>query len=111
IMPLFSWDACTDINKDELKYNVKYSVDGENWNVIDAGKNTSVNMAVTANVLKANTRYFYKVIVDDGYDGGVTESDISTFYTGDADAYADGSYTVYQKSLKSSPIKLVFTTF
>ncbi|MEG0518516.1 MAG: M64 family metallopeptidase [Bacteroidales bacterium] len=109
IMPLFSWDACTDINKDELKYTVKYSVDGENWNVIDAGKNTSVNMAVTANVLKANTRYFYKVTVDDGYDDGVTESDISTFYTGDADAYADGSYTVYQKSLKSSPIKLVFT--
>lgn len=109
IMPVFKWDASADADGDEVYYTVKLSADGINWSSIDAQKNTSVSMAASYNVLKAYTNYYYKVVADDKYAAGAVESDIVSFTTGDIDAYADGAYTVYQKSTKSNPVKLVFS--
>lgn len=109
LIPIFNWTKSTDPDNDVIQYTVLYSVDGVNWDSRFAGENTTISLSSDNNILKPNTKYFYKVKADDGYAGGVTESDVVEFTTGLKDSYNDGSYTIYQQSTKVSPIKLVFT--
>ncbi len=109
LIPTFNWTKSTDPDNDVIQYTVLYSVDGVNWDSRFAGENTTISLSSDNNILKPETKYFYKVKADDGYANGVTESDVVEFTTGFKDSYNDGSYTIYQQSTKVSPIKLVFT--
>lgn len=110
MMPKFSWNPCTDEEGDEISYFVALSADGTSWKRISAGKATSMPLPSSIGVLENNTKYYYKVIADDGHSGGVTESDVHTFTVSSAkDAYADGDYLTYMESAKTHPVVLVFT--
>lgn len=109
IMPTFEWSASSDVEGDKIAYTVCISEDGENWERITAGEGLSVPLPSSIGVLKADTKYHYKVLANDGNNKGVTESDVYTFTTSKKDAYADGEYVVYQESTKSNPVCLFFT--
>ncbi len=109
VLPLFRWNASTDAEEDEISYTVSFSKDQITWTHIPAGMNLSVIANSSSGLLEANTKYYFKVTADDGYNEGTTESEVVTFTTGERDVYGDGDYLVYQKSSKPNPIKLVFT--
>jgi len=112
----FSWNASTDVDNDKLKYTVMISKDNSTWTSFDATEATSV---MNKEELDKNTTYYYKVVVDDGYDGGKTESDVVTFTTGSTKSYwADGEVRLYEVnsdgsitevSSTSRPFKLIYT--
>lgn len=110
MMPTFKWEPSTDEEGDAISYSVALSSDAQNWKRISAGKATSVALPVSFGVLTPNTKYYYKVIADDGYKNGVTESDVHTFTVTDKrDVYADGDYVVYMESSKPTPVVMIFT--
>jgi hypothetical protein len=103
--PVFSWDASTDADGDEINYNVYYSTDQTNWTTINAGTSTS---AYPEDAFSAHTVYYYYVTADDGYENGKVSTEIYSFTTGDEDFYSDGGYRVYQTGTEvSDPVKLV----
>lgn len=108
-MPLFSWEQSQDAEGDGITYYVYVSEDGKNWKNFTAGAMTSVALPARIGVLKPNTTYYYKVVANDGHNKGISESAVYSFTTSSKDAYADGDYTVYMKSTKSSPAYLFFT--
>jgi hypothetical protein len=85
------------------------SEDGKNWKNFSAGAMTSVALPARIGILKPNTKYYYKVVANDGHGKGITESSVYSFTTSAKDAYADGDYTIYMKSTKASPATLFFT--
>lgn len=109
LIPVFSWTQSTDPDNDAINYTVLYSLDKIAWHTCFAGEKTTTSIGPDADILKPNTRYYYKVKADDGHAYGITESDVVEFTTGSKDAYGDGDHTIYQQSTKASPIKLVFT--
>ena len=112
----FSWNASTDGNNDKIKYTVMLSKDNNNWTSFDATEKTSI---MNKEALESNTTYSYKVVADDGYEGGKTESDVVTFTTGSTKSYwADGEVKLYEVnadgsitevSSTSRPFKLIYT--
>ncbi len=109
IIPLYTWTASTDADEDEIKYTVKYSKDNQTWKSIPDTKNTE---ALSRETLEPNTTYYYKVVANDGYEGGVTESDVASFTTGTTKSYyADCEYKVYQTASSGAPnpVVLIFT--
>ncbi len=109
LVPEFSWNASTDADGDPINYTVHISADGNTWEKFSAGKATSAALPSTVSSLNASTKYYYKVVADDNFNNGKTESDVVSFTTGVKDAYEDGEYVVYQQSKKSKPITLIFT--
>ena len=108
-MPLFAWRASEDAEGDGVTYSVYVSEDGKTWKNFSAGNMTSVALPARIGVLKPSTTYYYKVVANDGHSKGITESAVYSFTTSAKDAYADGDYTIYMKSAKSSPAILFFT--
>lgn len=108
-MPFFSWQPSTDVEGDEVSYAVHISEDGKSWKNFSAGEATSVSLPARFRVLKPSSKYYYKVVANDGHSKGITESAVYTFTTSAKDAYADGEYVTYMKSAKSSPAYLFFT--
>ena len=108
-MPLFSWEKSEDAEGDSITYSVYVSEDGKSWKNFSAGAMTSVALPARLGVLKPNTKYYYKVVANDGHSKGATESPVYSFTTSAKDAYADGDYTIYMKSTKASPVSLFFT--
>ena len=113
----FSWNASTDPDGDKIKYTVMLSKDGgTNWTSFEATEKTSI---MNTTELEKNTTYQYKVVADDGYEGGKTESDVVTFTTTSTKTYwADGEYKLYEVgpdgtptevSSTSRPFKLIYT--
>ncbi|MBP5391697.1 MAG: hypothetical protein J6Y40_06450 [Bacteroidales bacterium] len=112
----FSWNASTDSNNDKIKYTVMLSKDNNNWTSFDATEKTSL---MNKEDLAKNTTYYYKVVADDGYEGGKTESDVVTFTTGSTKSYwADGEVKLYEVNSDGSitevtttakPFKLIYT--
>lgn len=113
----FSWNASTDPDpSDKVKYTVMLSKDNSEWTSFDATENTSV---MNKEELEKNTTYYYKVVADDGYEGGKVESDVVTFTTGSTKSYwADGEVRLYdinpdgsitEVSSTSRPFKLIYT--
>lgn len=73
----FGWNACTDVDEDEVKYNVYISED----NSFDESEKLSVtDLKYELNTLKFNTKYFIKVVAGDAF-GGATESDVLEYTT------------------------------
>lgn len=107
--PLVKWNASTDADNDAITYQVKYSLDKEKWSTLDAGEETQLDFELKGKYLTEKTKYYLKVVADDGYDKGVVESDVIQFTTSEKKIYLDGDYKIYQESKKSKPIKLVFT--
>ena len=108
-MPLFSWEKSEDAEGDSITYFVYVSEDGKSWKNFSAGAMTSVALPARIGILKPNTKYYYKVVANDGHGKGITESPVYSFTTSAKDAYADGDYTIYMKSSKASPAILFFT--
>ena len=112
----FSWSASTDPNSDKITYDVQVSKDNTTWTSL--GKTEKTTM-MNATELDKNTNYYYKVVADDGYEGGKTESDVVTFSTGSTKEYwADGEVKLYdvnpdgsitEVSSTSRPFKLIYT--
>lgn len=112
----FSWNASTDANGDKIKYTVMLSKDNVNWTSFEPIEKTSL---MNKEDLDKNTTYYYKVVADDGYEGGKTESDVVTFTTGSTKSYwADGEVKLYEVnsdgsitevSSTSRPFKLIYT--
>ena len=113
----FSWTASTDPDpSDKVKYTVMLSKDNSTWTSFDATENTSV---MNKEELEKNTTYYYKVVADDGYEDGKTESDVVTFTTGSTKSYwADGEVRLYEVNADGSitevsetsrPFKLIYT--
>ncbi|MBQ1886598.1 MAG: hypothetical protein II157_05280 [Bacteroidales bacterium] len=112
----FSWNASTDGNNDKIKYTVMLSEDNVNWRSFDPIEATSV---MNEEELQKNTTYYYKVVADDGFEGGKTESDVVTFTTGSTKSYwADGEVKLYEVNSDGSitevtetsrPFKLIYT--
>ena len=113
----FSWTASTDPDGDKIKYTVMLSKDGgANWTSLEATEKTSI---MNKTELEKSTTYQYKVVADDGYEGGKTESDVVTFTTTSTKTYwADGEYKLYEVgpdgtptevSSTSRPFKLIYT--
>lgn len=112
----FSWTASTDADNDEITYTAMVSKDNTNWTTVGTTKETKVTNPTE---LEKNTTYSYKVVSDDGYEGGKTESDVVTFTTGSGkDYWADGEYKLYEVNADGSvtevsetsrPFKLIFT--
>ncbi|MBP5229506.1 MAG: hypothetical protein J6Z32_05105 [Bacteroidales bacterium] len=104
----FSWAASTDANGDAITYTAMVSKDNSTWTTIATTKNTS---AMNKTELDKNTTYYYKVVADDGYDGGKTESDVVTFTTGSTkDYWADGEYKLYEVGPDGTPTEVTSTT-
>ncbi|MBQ1886336.1 MAG: hypothetical protein II157_03950 [Bacteroidales bacterium] len=113
----FSWNASTDPDpSDKVQYTVMLSKDNSNWKSFDPTEKTSVFNTVE---MEKNTTYYYKVVADDGYEGGKVESDVVTFTTGSTKSYwADGEVRLYEinpdgsiteVSSTSRPFKLIYT--
>ena len=113
----FSWNASTDPDpSDKVQYTVMLSKDNSNWKSFDPTEKTSVLNTVE---MEKNTTYYYKVVADDGYEGGKVESDVVTFTTGSTKSYwADGEVRLYEinpdgsiteVSSTSRPFKLIYT--
>ena len=112
----FSWNASTDGNNDKIKYTVMLSKDNSNWISFEATEKTSI---MNKEALDKNTTYLYKVVADDGFEGGKTESDVVSFTTGSTKSYwADGEVKLYEVnadgsitevSSTSRPFKLIYT--
>ncbi|GEM_PF-938060 len=78
LTPKFTWTKSTDPDGDEIQYTVMYSKDNTTWASLAATKDTTI---LSTETLETNTTYYYKVVVDDGYEGGKTESDVTSFTT------------------------------
>lgn len=107
--PQFSWSASTDADGDEINYTVLYSKDNSTWTSVAAGTATTCRPQTS---LDAGTTYSWKVIADDGFDDGKTESDVVTFTTGsDKNYYLDGEYRVHKtyNNPSDDAVVLVFT--
>lgn len=112
----FSWTKSTDANGDEITYTVMVSKDNINWTSLFTTKKTKM---MNTTELEKNTTYYYKVVSDDGYSDGKTESDVVTFTTGSTkDYWADGEARLYEVnrdgsitevSETSRPFKLIYT--
>lgn len=112
----FSWNASTDGNGDKIKYTVMLSKDNSTWTSFAATEKTST---MNKETLESNTTYYYKVVADDGYEGGKVESDVVTFTTGSSKSYwADGEVRLYEVNSDGSvtevtttsrPFKLIYT--
>jgi len=114
----FSWNASTDPDAgDKIKYTIMLSKDGgANWTSLETTEKTSV---MNKTELDKNTPYQYKVIADDGYEGGKVESDVVTFTTGSTKSYwTDGEVKLYEVNADGSitevpstsrPFKLIYT--
>ena len=112
----FTWTASTDPNGDKITYNVMVSKDNTNWTSIGTTDKTSL---MNKEELEKSTTYYYKVVADDGYEGGKTESDVVSFTTGTTKSYwADGEVKLYEVnadgtitevSSTSRPFKLIYT--
>ncbi|MBR5856342.1 MAG: hypothetical protein IKY70_03620 [Bacteroidales bacterium] len=110
MIPNFSWTKSTDADGDAITYQVYLSENGTTWQKFSAGKSTSVSLPSSMGTLKTGVTYYYKVSADDGYEDGVTESDVQTFTVSDSkDVYLDGEYVTYMESSKPNPVVLVFT--
>jgi len=107
--PTIKWTASEDADNDEITYKVAYSTDGSKWTELDNGTNTECNIASFQKLLEVGTEYHLKVIANDGYKGGITESETIKFKVGVKDSYKDGDFRVYMQSSKPYPVKLVFT--
>ena len=104
----FSWNASTDPNGDKIKYNVMLSKDNSNWTTIATTEKTSV---MNSTELDKNTTYYYKVMADDGYEGGKAESDVVTFTTTSTKSYwADGESKLYEVGPDGTPTEVTSTT-
>lgn len=112
----FSWNASTDGNGDKIKYTIMLSKDNINWTSFNPTEKTSM---MNPTELEKNTTYYYKVMADDGFEGGKVESDAVTFTTGSTKTYwADGEVRLYEVnsdgsvtevSSTSRPFKLIYT--
>ena len=114
----FSWNASTDLNGDKITYTVMLSKDNSNWTSVGSTDKTSLK---NSQELDKNTKYYYKVIADDGYEGGKTESDVVNFTTGSSkNSWADGEVKQYNVNQDGTitevplgseprPVKLIFT--
>lgn len=107
-MPLFSWEPSTDAEGDGITYYVYISENGKDWKNFAAGNVTSASVPARLGVLSPNTKYYYKIVANDGHYKGITESPVYTFTTSAKDAYGDGEYLVYMQSSKSNPVCLFF---
>ncbi len=105
--PNFTWTASTDANNDQIKYTVQYSTDNTNWKTVETTEKTSL---LPKSSFAENTTYYWKVIANDGYEGGRTESDVVSFTTGTAKKYYDDcEVSVYQTGTVANPVVLTFT--
>ena len=114
----FSWTASTDANGDNIKYTVMISKDNSSWTTVGTTENTSLKNSTPLDI---NTKYYFKVVADDGYEGGKTESDVASFTTTDTksswadgevkqyDVNSDGSMTEVALGSSERPVKLIFT--
>ena len=114
----FSWNASTDQNGDKITYTVLLSKDNSNWTSVGKTEKTSL---MNTKELEKNTKYYYKVVADDGYEDGKTESDVISFTTGSSKSvWADGEVKQYNVNpdgsitevpLGSTPrgVKLIYT--
>ena len=114
----FSWTASTDPNGDEITYKVMISKDNSSWTTVGSTKTTSLSNTTE---LGTNTKYYYKVVADDGYEGGKTESDVVNFTTGSGktkwadeevkqyNVNPDGTVTEVPLGATPRPVKLIFT--
>lgn len=114
----FSWNASTDQNGDKITYTVLLSKDNSNWTSVGTTEKTSL---MNTKELEKNTKYYYKVVADDGYEDGKTESDVISFTTGNSKSvWADGEVKQYNVNpdgsitevpLGSTPrgVKLIYT--
>ncbi len=105
--PSFSWTASTDADNDQIKYTVKYSKDNSNWTSLPSTTSTNI---LSSSTLDANTTYYWKVVADDNYQNGKTESDVVSFTTNSTKTfYDDCEVKVYQTGTVSKPVVLIFT--
>lgn len=106
--PTYSWTASTDADNDQIKYTVQYSKNNSTWTSLTATTSTSVT---APSALDANTTYYWKVVADDSYAGGKTESDVVSFTTNDTKtSYDDLEVAVYQTATSGAkPVVLIFT--
>lgn len=114
----FSWTASTDPNGDEITYKVMISKNNSSWTTVGSTKKTSLSNTTE---MDKNTKYYYKVVADDGLEGGKTESDVVTFTTGSGkNKWADGEVRQYNVNTDGSvtevtlgstprPVKLIYT--
>ncbi len=114
----FSWTASTDGNGDKITYTVMISKNNSSWTTVGTTESTSLK---NTTAMDKNTTYYYKVVADDGYDGGKTESDVVTFTTGSSQSSwtdgqvkqynvnSDGSITEVTLGSSPRPVKLIFT--
>ncbi len=107
--PQFAWNESTDPDGDEVSYTVLYSKDNSTWTSVSAGTAAGCR---PASALDANTTYYWKVLADDGYEGGQAESDVVSFTTtSEKNYYLDGEYRVHSVYNNPSPdaVVLVFS--
>lgn len=107
--PQFTWTASTDSDGDAINYTVLYSKDNTNWTSVSAGTATNCRPAAS---LDANSTYYWKVLADDGFDGGKAESDVVSFTTNsERNYYLDGEYRVHHtyNNPSDDAVILVFT--
>ena len=114
----FSWTASTDANGDKITYTVMLSKDNSNWSSVGQTEKTSLRNTAE---LEKNTKFYYKVVADDGLEGGKTESDVVNFTTGSSkNTWADGEVKQYNVNPDGSitevplgstpkPVKLIYT--
>lgn len=102
----FTWNAATDADGDEVSYELWVSEDnGENWMTIE----TSATRGKMEVLLDKNTSYIWKVITKDTL-GGISESEVRSFMTGDGGTYKNGEVTLIQleNAGASKPVHLIF---
>lgn len=102
----FSWNASADPDGDAVKYRLMLSPDeGSTWTTDE----TSMLKMRPSRLLSPDTRYLWKVQAIDEF-GGVGESDVWTFETGDGGGYTDGEVSLYmeEKAKAGKPVHLIF---
>ncbi|OJV19068.1 MAG: hypothetical protein BGO30_07030 [Bacteroidetes bacterium 41-46] len=106
------WSASTDADQDKVKYSLEISdnsafsgADGKFLKTYDAGQ---INSFSIPELLKENTKFYWRVTASDDFQGKSTSS-VFSFTTGAAGGYMDGEYRVaFSNSAGTYPNEIIF---
>lgn len=110
ICPEFAWKTSFDTDDDvyTLKYIVEYSLN-ENFSVSSKFEGSNVS-SFPPQLLKSNSKYYYRIQAYDPYGGYSDYSDTYTFTTSSETGYSDGEWVRCQTASAGAPqpVYLVF---
>ena len=95
----FEWNPAVDPDGDELSYTLMVSKDnGATWSSVES----NTNSAKLPYMLDKNTSYQWKVKASDVF-GGLSESEVWNFTTGEGGAHAEGEVMLIQQESAGAP--------